>query len=73
MFGYRFTFTKRLLSQIFDMVLNTEAVAQRCFVEKVFLQISENSREKTCNSLLKERLWHRCFPVNFEKFVRTPV
>ena len=23
-------------------------------------------------TLLKRRLWHRCFPVNFEKFRRTP-
>ena len=23
-------------------------------------------------TLLKERLWHRCFPVNFVKFLRTP-
>ena len=23
-------------------------------------------------TLLKERLWHRCFLVNFEKFLRTP-
>ena len=23
-------------------------------------------------TLLKNRLWHRCFPVNFEKFLRTP-
>ena len=23
-------------------------------------------------TLLKERLWHRCFPVNFAKFPRTP-
>ena len=22
--------------------------------------------------LLKKRLWHRCFPVNFAKFLRTP-
>ena len=22
---------------------------------------------------LKKRLWHRCFPVNFSKFLRTPV
>ena len=22
-------------------------------------------------ALLKKRLWHRCFPVNFEKFLRT--
>ena len=23
-------------------------------------------------TLLKKRLWHRCFPVDFEKFLRTP-
>ena len=23
-------------------------------------------------ALLKKRLWHRCFPVNFVKFLRTP-
>ena len=23
-------------------------------------------------TLLKECLWHRCFPVNFAKFLRTP-
>ena len=22
--------------------------------------------------LLRKRLWHRCFPVNFAKFLRTP-
>ena len=23
-------------------------------------------------TLLKKRLWHRCFPLNFAKFLRTP-
>ena len=23
-------------------------------------------------TLLKKKLWHRCFPVSFEKFLRTP-
>ena len=23
-------------------------------------------------NLLKKRLWHRCFPMNFAKFLRTP-
>ena len=23
-------------------------------------------------TLLRKRLWHRCFPVNFKKFLRTP-
>ena len=26
----------------------------------------------TRTTLLKKRLWHRCFPVNFAKFLRTP-
>ena len=56
------------------------------FVKKVFLEILENSQEDTCvrvsfliklqtfmrpATLLKKRLWHRCFPVNFAKFIKT--
>ena len=26
----------------------------------------------TCSFILKKRLWHRCFPVNFPKFLGTP-
>ena len=51
-----------------------EAVVQRCSVTKLFLEISQNSQENTCARvpfLLKKRLWHRCFPVNFVKFLRT--
>ena len=53
----------------------TEAVARRCSVKKVFLEISQNSQENTCAmpaTLLKNRLWHSCFPMNFVKFLRTP-
>ena len=25
-----------------------------------------------CANLFKKRVWHRCFPVNFAKFLRTP-
>ena len=25
-----------------------------------------------CHNLLNKRLWHRCFPVKFNKFLRTP-
>ena len=44
----------------------------------------QNSQENTCArvsflikfqapaTLLKKRLWHRCFPVNFAKFLGTP-
>ena len=58
-----------------------EAGARRRSVKKVFLEISQNSLENTCHrasfliklqTLFKKRLWHRCFPVNFAKFLRTP-
>ena len=65
----------------------SEAAVRRCSVEKVFLEISQNSQEDTCvrvsfliklqasglrpATLLKKRLWRRCFPVNFVKFLRT--
>ena len=50
----------------------------------MFLEISQNSQENTCAkdsfliklqaapaTLLKKRFWHRCFPVNFAKFLIT--
>ena len=54
-------------------------------MEKVFLEISQDSRDNTCArvsffakdaglrpaTLLKKRPWHSCFPVNFAKFLRT--
>ena len=40
---------------------NSEAVAQRCSAKKV-----------EPATLLKKKLWHRCFPVNFAKLLRTP-
>ena len=43
--------------------------------QETFLEISQNSQENTCArepaTLLKKSLWHRCFPVNFTKFLRT--
>ena len=64
-----------------------EAVVWRCSVEKAFIDILQNSQENTCarvsfiiklqalglrpETLLKKRLWHGCFPVNFAKFLRT--
>ena len=68
--------------------LNTgysEAVIPRCSVKKLFLKISQNSQKKPAPeflfnkaaahrlaSLLKSKPWHRCFPVSFTKFLRTP-
>ena len=56
----------------------SKSVVQRCSVKKVCLKISRNSQKNTCArvpflvKLLKKRLWHRCFPVNFAKSLRTP-
>ena len=45
----------------------------------MFSEISPNSQENTCArvrlrpaALLKKRFWHRYFPANFAKFLRTP-
>ena len=56
----------------------SEAVVQRCSVKNVFLEISQNSQSLFFKvavlrsaTLLKKRLWHRCFPMSFVKFLRT--
>ena len=38
--------------------------------ESLFFKKVAGLRHRT---LLKKRLWHRCFPVNFVKFLRTPL
>ena len=52
---------------------------QRCYIKKLLLETSQNSQENSCArasfliklqvvpaTLLKKRLWRRCFPVNLE-------
>ena len=60
---------------------------QRCSVRKAVLRnFTKFTGKHLCQSLffnkvaglrpatlLKLRLWHRCFPVNFAKFLRTPI
>ena len=43
----------------------SEAVAQRCFMEKVFLETSQNSQENTCALLIKLQAWG----LNFEFWI----
>ena len=64
----------------------SEAVTQRCYVNKVVLRnLAKFTGKHLCQglffgkvtglwpaTLLKKRLWHRCFPVNFVKFLQTP-
>ena len=66
-----------LCSEKFCLLTMTEAAAQRCSVKKVFHKFlmktfvsgSLFSEAEAC----KNRLWHRCFTVNFVKLVRTPI
>ena len=74
------TMTKILLT----LISNTEAVAQRCSLKKgVLNNFIKFTGKYLCQSLffnkvaglrpttlLKKRLWHRCFLVNFAKFLR---
>ena len=60
--------------ETFKVNMPTEAATEEVLWKKVFLEISQNSRENTCarDSFLIKCLWHRCFPVNFSQFLRAP-
>ena len=54
---------------------------QRCSIKEAVLRIfTKFTGKHLCQSLffkkvadlLKKKLWHRCFPVNFVKVLRTP-
>ena len=59
------------------------ATIKKCYMKKVFLKIPQNSQETPPQESLgqfqslrptilsKKRLWYRCFPLNFAKFLRT--
>ena len=57
-----------------------EAATRGVLCKKIVLEIWQNSQENNCVKVsfliklqaLKKRLWHRCFPVNFVRFLRTP-
>ena len=61
----------------------TEAAVQSYSVKKIPLKISQNclffarvsfliKLEASLQLYLKKRVWHRCFSVNFPKFLRAP-
>ena len=54
----------------------TELVAQASSLKMVFFKISQNSHQNICIGVsffvLKKRLGHRYFSVNFSKFSKTP-
>ena len=73
--GLSGSFPKSCLEQLFCSE-STEVVTRRCFVKKMFLKILQSLSEPFFNKvagqgLAKKRLWHRCFPMDFAKFLRT--
>ena len=77
-------FSRRMRVLITSEQIITESVVQSCSVKNVFVEISQNSQENTWArvsflitlqapaTLLKKRLWLRCFPMHFVKFLRVP-
>ena len=49
----------------YNFIHLSEAAARGVLWKNMFLEISQNLQENTWG------LWHRCFPVNFVKFLRT--
>ena len=79
----RCRFPLRDLLQISPLMKSSH---QRCYMKKgVLRNFTKFKGKHLCQSLffdklaglrpatlLKKKLWHRCFPVNFAKFLRTP-
>ena len=72
-------FFKKFRNGYFHIELSIlkKAATRSVLCKKVFLEISQNSfliqlQASKPPTLLKKRLWHWCFPMNFVKFVRTP-
>ena len=51
-----------------DVLRNFEKFTGKHLCQRLFFNKVAGLRHAT---LLKKRLWHRCFPMNFEKFLRT--
>ena len=76
-------YTKIIKIKFSDHQSYSKAVARKCSVKKEFSKISQNGQERTCvrslffyaglrpATLLKKRVRHRCFLVNFSKFLKT--
>ena len=70
-----------LLPQIRSRLWKNNSIVSRSSHSEVFCKkgvledVTKFTRKHLCQrpgTLLKKRLWHRCFPVNFVTFLRTP-
>ena len=83
--GNKIFFLNLLLRVAFTKCYKFRNSHQRCSVTKgVLRNVAKFTGKHLCQSLflnnvaglrqatlLKQRLWHRCFPLNFAKFLRT--
>ena len=57
-------------------IRDNEAVVQKCSVKRCSKNFAKFTGKHLCQSLVFSKvaglLWHRCFPVNFVRFLRTP-
>ena len=64
-----------LLRSHYQVICTFRSNHRRCSVRKGNLRnFTKFTGKRLCQrpaSLLKKRLWHKCFPVNFAKFLKT--
>ena len=69
--------SNHLLSAMKFLLFEKFRSSRRCSVKRVLLKISHSLQENPCPRVsfltsFKKRFWHRCFSVNFAKFLRAP-
>ena len=62
---------KDLIRLLIEMLKKLFFIFGCIWLNKIVTFRSSHQRCSTA-TLVKKRLWHRCFPVNFVKFLRTP-
>ena len=50
----------------------TEAVTRSVLLKRCSQKLCKIHRETAVAGIIKKRLWHTCFSVNFAEFLRTP-
>ena len=67
-------FSADMLYKVYmDKYLASTQKQSEVFCKKGILRNFAKFTGKHPATLLKKRLWHRCFPVNFAKFLRVPL
>ena len=70
MFSFIFRSSQQRCSMRKDVLRNFAKFTGEHLCQRLFLNKVAGLRPAI---LIKKRLWHRCFPVNFAKFLRTPL